>query len=526
MSWSFVQKASNGTGTGTVSSCAVSLSGVAVGDLLFVTFSSYDPSSYTYSISDGHNTYTPGPTRNSGGGFAIYSASFWTVVTTGGSLTITVSSTTATGFNVGVLEFATAPGAAISLVTNNSNNSATGNPSSGALTFGSAAGNLLGIGYAADQSPATTTVAGQICGISATQGNCIYWFTSGAYTNIDEYLLNLTSAASPGVAGFTGETTLWCCNGIIFSETLAVALTLTGPSTGAVNAASTNFTVTPASAVTDTVAFDDGGKGGSFSPSSLTFTASAVAQTFTYTPVTTGAITLTLTRGGGALTSGSPATYTVSGAYTLTGPTSGTVNAASTNFTVTPSGTIANDAMTLSDGAAGGTFTPSTLSWSNSSAAKTFTYTPAAIGAITLTLTSGDGYTVTNSPKAYTSNAVGLTLTGPTSGAVGTASTNFTVTPAATTTDTITFGDGGKGGTFAPTSLIFTGSAVAQTFTYKPATTGAIALTLTSADGATITNSPKTYTVSAAYTVTGPSSGVSGTPSANFTVTPFSVSTS
>jgi len=79
----------------------------------------------------------------------------------------------------------------------------------------------------------------------------------------------------------------------------ATNFSLTGPLTGQVNVASTNFTVTPIGgtcAVQEVVTMDDGGVGGTFTPATLTFVAgSAAGQTFTYTPSTVGARTITAT---------------------------------------------------------------------------------------------------------------------------------------------------------------------------------------------------------------------------------------
>lgn len=74
--------------------------------------------------------------------------------------------------------------------------------------------------------------------------------------------------------------------------------TLTGPTTGAQQVASTNFTVTmDATAITGSVVVTphDGGKGGTFSPASLSFTTANQALTFTYTPLNTGAVTISTT---------------------------------------------------------------------------------------------------------------------------------------------------------------------------------------------------------------------------------------
>jgi Bacterial Ig-like domain len=95
---------------------------------------------------------------------------------------------------------------------------------------------------------------------------------------------------------------------------------------------------------------------------------------------------------------------------------------------------------------------------------------------------------------AYKETPVGFTFTGPTSGTVGVTSTNFTITPSAMTTDTVTL-SGGAGGTFTPTSLSWNQSSSAQTFTYTPAAGGVFSLAGTSANGATASGSPITFTV-------------------------------
>jgi hypothetical protein len=126
--------------------------------------------------------------------------------------------------------------------------------------------------------------------------------------------------------------------------------------------------------------------------------------------------------------------------------------------------------------------------------------------------------TITSSPwafigAAFKSTPIGYSVSGPTSGNVGVASTNFTLTPAATTTDTVTPSDGGAGGTFTPTSLSWAASAAAKTFTYTPATTGPISLTVTSANGGVITGSPLSYTAAASGP---PPTGTSVIPSISF----------
>ncbi len=91
----------------------------------------------------------------------------------------------------------------------------------------------------------------------------------------------------------------------------ATAYTFTGPTSGLLNVASTNFTVTPngdATGITVTPATDGSG---SFTPSSVTFTGSG-AETFTYTPTSTAGSphTLSVTDDGG-LTDPASIDYTV-----------------------------------------------------------------------------------------------------------------------------------------------------------------------------------------------------------------------
>ena len=89
----------------------------------------------------------------------------------------------------------------------------------------------------------------------------------------------------------------------------ATTFTFTGPTSGNVNSASTNFTVTPNNSYTGTITITPSGTGSSgLSPTVLTFS-SSTAQTFTITPTNSGSITLTPTNNGG-LTNPSNIVYT------------------------------------------------------------------------------------------------------------------------------------------------------------------------------------------------------------------------
>ena len=81
--------------------------------------------------------------------------------------------------------------------------------------------------------------------------------------------------------------------------------------------------------------------------------------------------------------------------YTLTGPSSGNVGVASTNFTVALVGGGAASPVTVtpSAGGGGGTFTPTTVNLTTAAPSATFTYTPASIGAKTISVSNSGGLT-------------------------------------------------------------------------------------------------------------------------------------
>lgn len=98
----------------------------------------------------------------------------------------------------------------------------------------------------------------------------------------------------------------------------ATALTLSGPSSGSVGVASSAFTVSANGtlAANVTVSLSDGGAGGTFTPTSVTLTSAATSGTFTYTPASTGAKTISFTNSGG-LANPSDVTYTANAGATL-----------------------------------------------------------------------------------------------------------------------------------------------------------------------------------------------------------------
>lgn len=310
----------------------------------------------------------------------------------------------------------------------------------------------------------------------------------------------------------------------------ATSLALTGPTSGLVNTASTNFTVTPNGVFTGTVTPTVTG-GGTFIPSTLSWTAESTAKTFTYTPVTAGSKTIGLLNDGGLAnpaTIGYTSNATPATTFTFSGPSGGIVGVPSTNFSVTPNGSYTGS-VTPSAGGGGGSFTPSSLSWSNALDTKTFTYTPTTPGVKTIAL-ANSGALTEPTPLSYTASsgtATSFTFTGPTEGEVNLPSTSFVVTPNGSYNGTVTPVAVG-GGSFSPAVLTWNNTEEAKTFVYIPTTEGGKTLSLSNSGGLTnpssisFTSTPRTAT---AISYLGPSEGYVGEVSSDFTVIPDGVYT-
>lgn len=124
-----------------------------------------------------------------------------------------------------------------------------------------------------------------------------------------------------------------------------------------------------------------------------------------------------------------------------------------------------------------------------------------------------------------TTNPTAVTLSGPTNGIVGSASSNFTVgtdNPIVSGSVVVTPSDSGGGGTFSPTSVTLTSSATTAAFTYTAAAAGTYSIAVT--NNASLSNpSPISFVASnptpvATYTLTGPTSCTVGVASSAFTV--------
>lgn len=193
--------------------------------------------------------------------------------------------------------------------------------------------------------------------------------------------------------------------------------------------------------------------------------------------------------------------------YTFTGPDTGTVNSASTSFTLTPNAYVeSTTVVTITyGGSAQGSLTTTTVTFTaGTNTAQTFSVTPTVIGDLTLTPTNNQGLT---NPAALTYVSYGTyTFTGPGSGEVSTASTNFTLTPNAvvgnSTTVTITYAGTSKGSLTTSTVTFSAGSSAAQTFTVTPTVVGTLTLTPTTNNTRLTNPSALNYVVNAAGTFT------------------------
>jgi peptidoglycan hydrolase-like protein with peptidoglycan-binding domain len=168
---------------------------------------------------------------------------------------------------------------------------------------------------------------------------------------------------------------------------------------------------------------------------------------------------------------------------TLTVPSAGaTVSGSSVTLTATSSDDTAVTSVQFKvDGVnvgAVGTTSPYSITWDSTSVSSaSHTISAVAQDGAGNTSTSSISVTVSNSPTAYT-------FTGPSSGNVGSASTNFTVTPNALYTGTMTLTPTGAGSTgLSPVVLTFSNSNTPQTFTITPTVPGSITLTPTNNGG-------------------------------------------
>lgn len=170
----------------------------------------------------------------------------------------------------------------------------------------------------------------------------------------------------------------------------ATAITLSGPTSGAYNVASTNFTVGANGLISGSITvtpYATSGTGG-FTPSSVVISSGSQTATFAFTPTSTGARNINVTNSS-TLTAPADITYTVpTPSLTLSGPSSGTINAASNNFTITLNNGTGSVIFSPTASAGAGSFTPTSKTLTLASPSGTFTYTPTSLGARNINGTS------------------------------------------------------------------------------------------------------------------------------------------
>lgn len=107
---------------------------------------------------------------------------------------------------------------------------------------------------------------------------------------------------------------------VTFPDAGATATTLTGPTSGTIGVASSNFTVGANGPITGTVVItpSDSGAGGTFTPTTVSINTGSPTGTFTYTPASGGNKTISTTNGGG-LSNPASIAFTVPFALTMNG---------------------------------------------------------------------------------------------------------------------------------------------------------------------------------------------------------------
>lgn len=150
------------------------------------------------------------------------------------------------------------------------------------------------------------------------QGTC---GTAGTYNITPTVTDSSTAGTNPSGGGSPPQTVALAAFVLtIGTGGAATAVTMSGPSSGLVGLASTNFTIGANGVIAGTVTVtpNDSGAGGSFAPTSVNISSASPTATFTYTPVSTGAKLVSVTNNGG-LANPTPITYTAnaSGSFSL-----------------------------------------------------------------------------------------------------------------------------------------------------------------------------------------------------------------
>jgi hypothetical protein len=284
----------------------------------------------------------------------------------------------------------------------------------------------------------------------------------------------------------------WAISGAtVATAGVATSYLFSGPTSGQIALPSTFVVALPTGTTLDepiTITPDDGGAGGTFTPSIVQLSTEIPSANFTYTPVSYGTKIISVNDDSGMADPAMLNFTVVASTYLLTGPGSGGIGAPSTNFTVAlPTGGAVTSVVTVipSDNGAGGTFTPTSVALTTVAPSATFTYTPASTGTKTISTTNNRGLT-DPANISYDTFAPTYSLSGPSVCTVGVPSSNFTVvmatTPVLAGTVVITPNDS-AGGTFTPATVSLTTAAPSATFTYTSAASGTRIISVTNNRG-------------------------------------------
>jgi hypothetical protein len=346
-----------------------------------------------------------------------------------------------------------------------------GSSPSGTITFFDSTTNACPASGAAQVgTPVTVTGDGSYPSISATfsTAGTFYWYAT--YSG-DSNNNGGTSHCEPLSVTSSSDATSTAVTPNPASATIGTSATFT--------ATVTDDALTPTTP-TGTVSWSDGGAGGTFTPATCTLTTASSSSgscQAAYKPASkAGPVTITATYSGDSShsTSSGPSALTVNTRSTTTGvsPSLTTVTAGSvTTFTVTvkdsdggmattPTGTVS-----WSDGGAGGTFGSGGVCTLTSTATCKLTYAaPSAAGPVTITASySGDAaHSVSSGKSSFTVLRVTTTAVSPgkASAIIGDFSpitltstvTDKSAGTASAPTGTVSWGDGGKRGTFSSTT--------------------------------------------------------------------------
>jgi Bacterial Ig-like domain len=282
------------------------------GDLLIVGFNALVTGTITFGLSDtAGNTWSLGAQSSNG---TLRSGFFWAESNAAGPTTITLTSSVA-GFMTFTVNEISLPGgtSGLTLATTAVQSSTTNAAATGNMTFSSTSGNSFVYGtFSPDNGSAITHTPGT-------------GFTPlASFVNADSYIgyfdeYQITSASPIAATAAWSAISITAGVGGVFQIVEPIGYTITGPSTGAITEPSGTFAITPTVPITDTVALTASVPGGTFTPSSLSWSASDEAQTFIYaapTASTGTAITITATSSANQRVSGSPFSYYASAVLT------------------------------------------------------------------------------------------------------------------------------------------------------------------------------------------------------------------